>query len=716
MPRSRIINNSTEVSASVRLCSGVLLVVAVLIALHPISSHDFWWQLSRGRAVLDGTLAPAGMLLAGEASVEADWLGGVPVYVLFSFGGAAALMLLKLLAVCVVAIDLFFLKSQRQSLCNLAFVLLALLAARQAWEPTSLFYDTVGVTIIWWAAESFPTHRYRGRLAFLLLTMLAWANFSPLCVLGIPVALSALNTEPRSTGTPLTARQRAGIVAMLAVACCVTPRGPATLWDSIRLVIPTLTTSAAVIQSTPWQPLALTIHNPESVAFVALSVAALVALVRAKIPVGSLLTFFTTQMLVWSSQTNLAPAAIWLVLVLLRQLQVSDVAEARQVDSRYRTTRFEKMLPAMVVMLIAVAAVHRWPGSMSRCGWGIDPSIGGAAFDESLKGIRTTGTAHCVGIREAGLLCWFKPDGARPFDTPRQSLLSGRLQENVQLNEEFSSGWQIPHRREDGSWGGWWLTRKERDTTLLIVPADVTGFIRALEPTKWKPLTLDGPSLIFGLSGDPDYSPQIARMIQLRQHVDQNVWSYSPSAAAGDDSHLDLVGLLTGQTDNLVDLRLAKVFRAMHFNIAALRVLHPLLRQQNSQMTRDEFARNQLELGYKERLAIGRSSLFRSTAFRKATVDPNVGLILMETLNADFQPEAVPVDAINTAVKAYLTGEIDHAIGKLSDDHPELIYARALLMLESGKPNEAADACRILVTKFPDDRLSVAGRNVFNSL
>jgi hypothetical protein len=721
MPRSRISHTSRTEVANERRCCAACLAIATLIALHPISTHDFWWELSRGRAVISGTIAPAQVLLAGETTASADWLGGVPIYALFSLGGITLLMGLKLLSSALVGLDLLFVKARQRSLIILAIVLLTLLAARHAWEPTPLLFDTIGVTLVWSMIERFQDRSSTGRLIILLIILLivmaVWANTSPLCVLGILVGTSTMLVRPPSSSLLFTRRRSVAIVVMMAAACCATPRGPATLWDSARLLMPMLTTSASVLQSTQWRPLVFSFHKPEVLAFVLLSVGMFHTLLKSpRTSVVAVLAYFVIQLLAWSSQSNLAPVSIWLTLLLLRQVDTNQVTEPHLLKYESLGNLAGKLFPATVVLLVAVAAVDRWPESLSRTGWGIDPSISGDEFLESVKDVRTTGSAHCVGIREAGLLCWFKPEGAKPFDTPRQALLSGRLRQNVLLNEELSTGWQIPHRREDNSWGGWWLKLKERQTTLLIVPSEEIELIGALEPTIWKPLALSGASLVFGVAGDPASSPQIARILHLREHVDQNVWRYDPVSAAGDESHCDLVGLLTGRRTFQVDLRLAKSFRAMELSVAALRVINPILQTDGGQMAHEEFARSQLELGYRERLEMGQSSLLRAFAFRETTTAAESEQLAVESLNMLPQPDGTVTNRIQTAARMYAAGETDQAIRGLTDEHPELVYARAQLLFEAGRPGESISAYQTLITKFPDSRLSLAGRNVLARL
>jgi hypothetical protein len=713
MLRSNTSNIHNPDSAMDRRCCAILLVIATLIGLHPVSAQDFWWELSRGRAVVNGTTAPSQGLLAGNVTTDADWFGGVPVYALFSVGGVAALMGLKLLTVWIAGLYLLFCEVRQRNAAGLAIVLLGLLAARHAWEPTPLTFETLAVILVWSLGCRLQAQGSRGWLAALLITIVVWANTGPFCVLGILVAMSLLSQRGRSQESPISIRMTIGIILLMAVGCCLTPQGPSTVWDSAILMIPSLTTNVAFLQFTPWQSLTFTIDQPESIAFIVLSISMFCVLMRRKSPSSFVVAFFVIQTLAWTSQRNLAPVSIWLTLMLLRELRSDNVSESRRSNSNMLSFGLTKALPAGVILLVTVAAIGRWPESTSRAGWGIDPSIDGAAFQDSLREVETVGCAHCLGIREAGLLCWFEPGGAKPFDTPRSALLSGRQQTNALLSEDLSSGWQIPHRRVDDSWGGWWLPLRGRDTTLLVVPADDTRLVRALEPTIWKPLSLDGASLVFGVAGDPVTSPQIARTLMLREHVDQNAWSYDPVSAAGDGAHLDLVGFLTGRPNRLTDLRLAKTFRAMQLNVAALRILNPVLRTRISQTAREEFARNQIELGYNERLSMGRSSLFRSIASSEAMADTRNAELSMESLNPPAQPDPEVVSTIRKSIAAHLTGDTNRAVNDLTDDDDELVYARYQLLVETGHFDAALVAYQTLVQKFPRSRLSVVGRNAY---
>ena len=79
-------------------------------------------------------------------------------------------------------------------------------------------------------------------------------------------------------------------------------------------------------------------------------------------------------------------------------------------------------------------------------------------------------------------------------------------------------------------------------------------------------------------------------------------------------------------------------------------------------------------------------------------------------------PDDTVTKRIQTAVRTYAAGETDRAIRVLTDEHPELVYARAQLLFEVGRLGESISAYQTLITKFPDSRLSLAGRNALARL
>ena len=85
----------------------------------------------------------------------------------------------------------------------------------------------------------------------------------------------------------------------------------------------------------------------------------------------------------------------------------------------------------------------------------------------------------------------------------------------------------------------------------------------------------------------------------------------------------------------------------MQLRTAALRVLIPALQDGSNADARREFARNQLELSYQERLMSGRGSSLRTLAYLTAADDQSAAFIARNILSsaAILEKEAVAAEA-----------------------------------------------------------------------
>ena len=369
----------------------------------------------------------------------------------------------------------------------------------------------------------------------------------------------------------------------------------------------------------------------------------------------------------------------------------------------------------VVMGVFATWALQPWSGCGSGLGWGIDPRLSPDAFSASLQSVSLTGTAHCVGIREAGLLSWHLRNGVKVFDTPRTALLNGRLRTHALLTADLSRNWKVPHRRTDIGWGGWWLPLLERKTTTLVVPSEDLKLITGLEPTIWKPLSLNSVSLVYGKAGDPGCTQQIVNTLSLRDFVDRGTWVYQTTSEES-QTHTDLRDVIYGANAVYESLRLARVFRAMKMSVAALKVLSMLPVESNTEL-RQEFASNQLSLGYEERILCGRSSRFRLDAWRLTnSQSDSVSTIAQDVLNwsdTDLSQNETPDIA---ATRLYLSGDHRAAMQKLGSIDAETVYAKAMILLESGQTKETEAVLQQVVNEFPGHRLTASAKSILASL
>ncbi|WLD11535.1 tetratricopeptide repeat protein [Planctellipticum variicoloris] len=715
-----------------RLITAAIWLCAILTAAHPLSSDGLWWELSKGRAFVSGSWNPTADLIAGTVGAEADWLSGVIPYLVFSWFGLSGLMWLKL--ACVLAITgLFLRRVSRPSLTgswlwNGVLLVTTLIAARQAWEPGSVFFDTLGLVLVYLAAEQIANRNSSAPIVVALLLLCLWSNFGPRCIVGIPVVLINLYRQPQKPVVGL------GFTFLMLGACCLTPAGWRTPLDSLCITVPQTIERTEILTMAGWHPWWDRPARSDAIAFVGLSAAYVLAL-RRNFSARILFVLFVAHALAAASPDNLPMAAIWIALVATSSSIVPAVppAAACRIQSRSRTgapqapgrdETAEPIRPGQpvwpilatvgVVLCASFAAVRPWDDCGSGLGWGIDPRIGPDAFAASLAEVSFEGNAHCVGLREAGLLSWHEARAMRPYDTPTTALLNRRLREHVLLTRDLSDRWQIPHRRADGSWGGWWTVLRDRGTTALVVPSEDLRLVESLEPTIWKPLSLNAVSLVYGKAGDPGCTRQIVETLSVRQMVDRGVWTYQPSSEESSSTVEFLAWFREGST-TFQGLRLARVFRAMQMHIGSLKVLHSLS-DSSQDAVREEFYANQLALGYQERLRVGRSSELRLRSSLLAGPRDSIRPEVQEILSWPAAPDVPPDDRFRQAIRLYVERDITAALAELPEDRPEALYAKAQLLLEAGEPRTAQTVLRDFLEKFPDHRLSAMAQILAASL
>ncbi len=695
-------------SAFTKLILLCIITSAILASLHPISCSDYWWELSKGREAAAGSLFPGSKLLAGPIRPEADWASGLMFYLLFDNGGILSLMCFKIFAV-IFAARLLIQQTVYPNAVAGVLIAASLICARQAWEPSPLCFDTLGVLVVLILTKALSHGGGRNAFVGLLILICCWSNLGARSIAGL---LIAVPTMAVCSWRPLT---RVLCITLLLIAASLTPAGMATLLDSWRITSPLTAESSAILSLAGWDPWW---NNPLRIECVAWVLLCCLSCWRAIPGQGGnhFLVLVAAQIFAAMSPDNL-PLAAMIVAYWgtgccgTAPKKVTD-KDGMRVDPVLRLQRL-----ALTVLMGALGtwALQPWDGCGCGLGWGIDPRISPDAFSASLQSVSLTETAHCVGIREAGLLSWHLRDGVKAFDTPRTALLNGRLRTHVLLTADLSRNWKVPHRRTDSSWGGWWLPLLERKTTTLIVPSEELKLIAGLEPTIWKPLSLNSVSLIYGKAGDPGCTHQIVNTLSLRDFVNHGTWVYQTSSEES-QTHTDLRDLFYGENTTYESLRLARVFRAMKLSVAALKVLS-MLPVDSNHLARQEYADNQLALGYDERIQCGRSSRFRLDAWRQMTSQSkSTSEIAQDVLNWSLTdlPKNEPPDT--AATRLYLSGDHQAAIQRLRETDAETLYAKAMILLESGQAKESAEALQQFLNEFSGHRLTSSAKSLLTSL
>jgi hypothetical protein len=731
-----------------RLIMRAVWICAVLTAMHPVFGDGFWWELSKGRASVGGRLNPTADLVASEVGRDGPWLSGAIPYLLFSGLGLSGLMLLKIGSVLILTGLLLQRASQpvpqtqSESTTPLAsavdaetapallalLIALSALSSREAWDPSPLLFDVLGLVAVYLATEALPSVRLVPRLLVVATLLALWANFGERSLVGVwLVLLAGLYRFQRAAPGPSLAAL--GFTVFACGACCLTPAGIHSPLNALGVLIPQTVESSELLRLAGWHPWWERGGTAEALAFLGLSVVYLLY-VRKQPTVRTLLVFLAAQALAAASAENLPLAAVWMALCATSSRNSPDDRRAEPTRSRTDEVKpsvagnqpthplWETLTCAAALIALAWIASEPWRGCVTGLGWGLDPRLSPEAFAASLIDVPLKGRAHCVGLREAGLLCWFASPGTKPLDTPTTALLGRRLKQHTLLTQDLSNGWKVSHPRADGTPGGWWTTIQDQQVTALVVPSEQVELIAALEPTFWKPLSLSAVSLVYGKAGDPACSPRIVQTLSLRGIVDRGAWTYQAASEASADS-FDFRPWSATNTARRQGLRLARLFRAMGMSIGALKVLHSTPGGRWDER-RQEWFGNQLELGYRERIACGRASEFRLRAAllsrNPASTGPAPQTILNWPSIDKREPKLADTTALSRACEAYVRGELPAAIALLSDDEPETLYAKSSLLVETGQPQAAQIPLQKLIATFPDHALALPAQTLSESL
>ena len=643
----------------------------------------------------------------------------------------------------------------------------------------------------------------------LVLLFVGWANLGQRVVLGWIALLPLLVMSASRAGTmPCvhhikdTSRLRSWLkwfspgrlpigmqyLGLAMLASWITPCGWYTPWDGLRLLFPGLSAEPWVLAQTPWSLFSAEQWNLEACGLVWFS--AFVPLALCYHSTHRRLPFFTVwiaaQAIAWTSRENMPLAAVWLALILLDARVTRYPSDRRQPDDseatlrprwkwlrlvpipdsmgtmeksaasqtisphRYRTLLFLQPIQAAFWLTGTLLLVGAICVSYANLGWGIDARLDERYLRLALSFVQPHGTAFATEVRGAGLFCWVHAGKIQVQDVPRRALLGGRLREHQLLCSDLRQQRQHVYWREDATQGGWWLPIQERNTSLLLVTAEDTELLRALEPSIYKPLSLDSPIVPYAAAGDPAYANLLLEVLKQREFVELGPWRYQ--AADWMLSPFErLPGTASAQLAELIRIRRqAGVFRAMQLQRAALKVLThalaeapfsasrsaefhaasvprfsanhtmlmgfplPLLGFASASESplsslletpkgrifgeiRKEFTACQADLAYQEWLRAGQASSFRLAAMQ--LFDRAQGKSVDQPENASWQQSAwmqqqAIRDDLAQAVTFYGQGNLEQARATLRHDDPESFYAAACLAVEQGQPETALSLLR----------------------
>lgn len=655
-----------------------VLIAAFLLSLIPLSNAEMWWHIVRGRAVIDGEFQPSQWLLVNEHLANSDWLSGTIPWVVFSICGTAGLMLMK------IGVGVFtgsqLLRYGSMNPANLLATVVCLVAVHTAFDPSPIAVDLLGIL----ATAALTTRRTY--VAVVVLSVV-WANFSTGALWVIPAFLCFSCRE-----NTMTVSRQLTWVCLLGLGLCITPRGMSSLGDMVVLCVPWVFNDWAFLNATIYDSSRLTLSTLAGFSL------GLAVISSRNVPTSvKILTACLTASGLLTAR-NLPAASLICCLVLLINSEAATVA-----NRRFLWIRFAVLLVSAAIVVWRLSGGIN--GNEERLGWGVADALDIRFAERDLQQYRQEElTAHCTGISGAGMFLMACPS-AKVMDVSEAAIRSGRLQSYSLLNHDLMTGRKAAFIRQDGSEGGWWQALINTDTSLLVVSPEREAIVTSLEPTLWKPLSLDAPQLFFASTAMPQFGSQILQARAMRDMVEFGEWKHQLYHRTIMPSHTDFRAALGGSPDYRADLRQAQVFRAMQMPIGSARTLLPVLRNGGLLRGSSEFTKTQQLLAWNEWLNCGHVSMLRRQALAYWCEQAVVPGVAADDLAVD-QKTALPPEAI----RLYCNGEPDLAADLLTTATPEFLYAKHCLHWESGDGILADAARKSLEIGFPQHPLTAMTR------
>lgn len=655
-----------------------VLIAAFLLSLIPLSNDEMWWHIVRGHAVVEGEFGPSQWLLVNEYLANSDWLNGTIPWIVFSTCGIAGLMLMKIGVGLLIGSQL--LRSGSMHPASMLATVVCLVAVHTAFDPSPATVDLLGIL----ATAALTTRR--AYVAVLVLAVV-WANFSTGALWVVPAFLCFAGLDDT-----MTVSRKLAWLCMLVLSLCLTPRGLSSLRDMAVLFAPWILNEWAFLNGTIYGSgrLSLPTLAGLSLGLIVISsrnIPTTLKILAAGLTVSGLLT-----------ARNLPAASLICCLLLLRSFRCSTDAN-----------RHRLLLRCAGLVMSAGLVATRLSGGISgegeRLGWGVADTLDIRFAERDLQQFQQDELkAHCTDISGAGMFLMACPS-AKVLDVSEAAIRSGRLKSYSLLNHDLMTGRKAAFIRQDSSEGGWWQALINTDTSLLVVSPEREAIVTSLEPTLWKPLSLDAPQLFFASTAMPQFGSQILQARAMRDMVEFGEWKHELYHRSIMPSHTDLWATLGGSPDYRADLRQARVFRAMQMPMGSARTLLPVLRNDGLLRGSSEFTKTQQLLAWNEWLNCGHVSMLRRQALAYWCEQAVVPGVAADDLNVD-QKTSLPAEAI----RLYCSGEPDSAADLLTTATPEFLYAKHCLHWEAGDGMLADAARKSLEIGFPKHPLTAMTR------
>ena len=660
-----------------------VVVMAPLIVQRPVCARDVWWHLARGREVLSGSPTPSRDLLLLDTAAEPDWLGGVPLYLLWLAGGVLLLGVVPVLSA--FGISAWFMRrspAPQRGILVAVLLPLWLLLARPHLQPTSDLFDLLGMAAVWRLLQFMlrtPNH-----LVWMALLFCVWANTGAQPVWGLLlVGLHSGRTVP--TMRMLVAAAAGGML---------TPRGILTWRDALVLFAPGAFTDLGAWADPGWGGV-LPDHRwgGAEVGLLALWVIAVAAGRPRTIDLNQVARWLVPLVAAGICRRHIPECGLWLLLDWLqpgftRSQHSNDSATA--IAPRPRYARWATAACGAAVLCITVADAGGWGlAPFSRLGWGMSHAVDIRLLDGLLQPEHGTGHVWAGDRRSAGAAAW--TGQASLLDHPQRALLGGRWPLHAGFMADLAGAHRARYRRADGSWGGSYAQAREWEVDVLYVPMEMGAIHGSFRETAWRPVDLDSPVVPYVSGEDLRFAESIVAVLGQEQLVETGHWQPTADVYDGGDWRADWIELAGGGPDPDPAVRQAAFFRSRGLTIAALRSLLPVRKLSDGPQLRREFAACQSAAAHEEWVLFGQCSQFRkraALAVWKENLDPPWRSPVAFTTDSG---ESATVDPWQPSIEAYLSGQVDEAVKLLPQSGPEREYAAGMLCLELGEVDRARE-------------------------
>ena len=676
--------------------SGIALVL--LTALQPVNSYDFWFHAAVGRAVLgDVTVSPD--LVGNVTAPTAYWGGTIPTCFCALLSNwltlPSALMTGRLFCAAVLLAFVIFFKNTHTSPVMAVGLITFMCLANPALDPVPIFWEVMCALAVVRLVLAFqPSWKH---LAGFCCLIACWANAG--CHVAMSIAVVALVAAIRG----LRLRQCLLLIAVNICAMSLAPRGFDAVADSTKFLFPALFEDARFLMGTSLAPAG--VHDWPAIALCVI----LFSLMLWQLGADSrsrqaIVVLFIAP---FAAMVALCPANIPIIasvaLGVLFFNPPATVSSPKEVSSQSRAPKY-----AMSTFCSIVIYCFAWgSGLISSPGWGMSSAIDYRLLEPAFAPLRGVGTGICLDTRSAGMLAWIRPAEIKPQDSIETAFLNGRLPALQQLKWDLKTGRRDYYRRRDQSDGGWWrhlhngTIATTEPTRLILFSQDDCQITHSLAPSLWKPLSIDSPVLPFARVDDQPLAKRIRDVILQLQFLSSGEWTFDSKAF--ENPQASLLAFFGIPNDTGRWIAQSRTLRAFRLPMAGLRILRPLLKRTSFDSERqkilNEISACHQALAHREKIDSGQSAEFRQAV-----------------IMAIEDPAQIESEIMRQAAVMYSSGKFAELDKLFANSDCESQYTRLILLMESGKLQQANELAQDFIQAYPDHPHAINAGNLFDTI